>query len=114
MSHVFKLKQQNNGLKSLSLAYYNVSSCIVSMFFSVIVYWTSIVVFLYCFSLDIQCRTGAGVLNRLRCIDRFWQLYEVSLSSDNVSVHAVMLHHIIVNWTAMIVADIHQISMDVQ
>ena len=109
--------QQNNGLKSLSLAYYSVSSCIVSMFFSVIVHWTSIVVFLYCFSLDIQCRTDAGVLNRLRCIDCFWQFiksYKVSLSSDNVSVHAVVLDRIIVNRTAMIVADIHQISMDVQ
>ena len=102
--------QQNNSLKSLSVAYYNVSSCIVSMFFSVIVHWTSIVVFLYYFSLDVQCRTGAGILNRLRCIDCFWQFiksYKVSLSSDNVSVH-------VMNWTAMIVADIYQISMDVQ
>ena len=118
MSHVFKLKQQNNGLKSLSLAYYSVSSWIqLCSSVHVIAHWTSIVVFLYRFSLDMECRTDAGILNRLRCVDRFWQfvkLNKVRFSSDNIVMCAVMLHCIVVNWTEVIVANINWTSMDVQ
>ena len=109
--------QQTVKFKSSSLAHCNVSSCIVGMFFSIIVYWTSIAVFLHHFSLNVQRRTDASVPNRLVHIDCFWQFtksYKVRLSSDNIIMCAVVFQCIIVNWTAMIVTNIHQISMDVQ
>ena len=97
-------------------AHYSISSRTV-MFFSVIMYCASVVVFVYWASLNVQCRTDASIFNWHWHADCFWQFtksYKVRLSSDNIVMCAIMFHCIIVNWTAMIVTNIHWISMDVQ